>query len=211
MPDIVDLIRANVRHSRKLAKEILADPDTCVLDTETTGLNDAYICDIAVIARGATLLNTLVNPGFHIPSDASAIHGIYDRDVKDAPKFGDIWGDLEDILRGKRVVIYNSPYDLRIIANEWSRAGIDPFNVWAEDALALYQQWYFGGVGRSGRGQTKLTTAHCDSPKCIAAVQAHSSAGAHRAYSDCKATVARLRMIAETCWIDDHIRKAKTT
>src|SRR5690348_17099395 len=104
MPDVVDLIRANVRHAKTLAKEILADPDTCVLDTETTGLVDgSYICDIAVIAKGTTLLNTLVNPGIHIPEGASAIHGIYDRDVKDAPTFEDIWGDLEEILRNKRV------------------------------------------------------------------------------------------------------------
>lgn len=209
MADIVDLIRANVRHSRKLAKEILADPDTCILDTETTGLVDgSYICDIAVIARGTTLINTLINPGVHIPGEASAIHGIYDRDVKDAPTFEDVWGDLEDILRERRIVIYNSSYDLRIIANEWHRAEIKPFNVRSDDALALYQQWYFGGVGRSGRGQTKLTTAHCDSPKCVAAVRAHASEGSHRAFADCKATVARLRMIAETCWIDDHMRRA---
>lgn len=209
MPDLVDLIRATVRHARTTAQEILADPLTCVLDTETTGLVDgSYICDLAIIEKGGTLINTLVNPGVHIPDEASQIHGIYDRDVKHAPTFLELWGDLEDILRNRRIVIYNSAYDLRIIANELRRSGIRPFKVTTDDALALYQAWYFGGVGRSARGQTKLTTAHCDSPRCVADVQTHSKLGAHRAYADCKATVSRLRMIAETCWLEEHYRKA---
>lgn len=211
MPDIVDLIRANVRQAERHAKEILSDPRTVVLDTETTGLVDgSYVCDIAVIARGRTLFNTLVNPQVAIPADASRIHGIYDRDVKHAPTFEELWHDgLEAVLRERRVVIYNARYDLKIIRNEIDRLSEppkQPFNVRTDDAMLLYQQWYFGGVGRSGKNQTRLVNPHCDSPKCIADVEEHAKAGAHRAYADCKATVSRLRMIAHTCWLHDHYR-----
>lgn len=210
MADIVDLIRVNVRSAQERAREILSDPSTVVLDTETTGLADgALICDLAVIARGRTLINTLLNPGEHIPGDASMIHGIYDRHVKGKPTFEYVWHDsLKDILRESRVVIYNASYDLRIIGNEVLRLGEEvEFTIRAEDALSLYQTWYFGGASRSGRGQTKLTTPHCDSDRCIAAVSKHQQAGAHRAYADCLATVERLKIIADSCWLHDHHRK----
>ncbi len=214
MPDIVDLIRATVKHAQHTAKEILADPDTVVLDTETTGLVDgSFVCDIAVIARGRSLYNTLVNPLVHIPAEASAIHGIYDRDVKDAPTFEGLWhSGLAELLRTKRVVIYNVPYDLRIIANEarrFTETHPEQFHIRTEDALKLYQDWYFGGVGRSGKGQTRLVTAHCDAPKCTEAVKRHAQAGAHRAYADCLATVERLKIIANTCWLHEHYRSTK--
>lgn len=212
MADIVDLIRANVRRARLLAKEILNDPDTVILDTETTGLSGAYIVDLAVIRKGETLFNTLVNPQVPIPADASKIHGIYARHVKKAPTFAEVWSDgFDKVLRKKRIVIYNAPYDVGVIQNELIRLdlGNGTIPIRTEDALSLYQQWYFGGVARPARGQTKLVTAHCDAPACVAAVQAHAQAGAHRAYADCQATVTRLRMIAETNWIDDHFRKAK--
>jgi DNA polymerase III epsilon subunit-like protein len=212
MPELVDLIRATVRTSQRKAKAILADPKTAVLDTETTGLSSgAFIVDLAVIARGRTLINTLVNPQIPIPPGASEIHGIYDDDVRDAPIFDDIWPEFEKILRGRTVVIYNASYDIRIIGNEVNR--LDPelkssLNISVEDAMVLYQQWYFGGVGRSGKGQTKLVTAHCDAPACVAAVSKHQQAGAHRAYADCLATVERLKMIANSCWLEDHYKKA---
>lgn len=210
--DLVDLLRSNVRGAQKLSKKILADPDTVILDTETTGLaSGSYICDIAVIKRGETLFNTLVNPGVHIPQGASEIHGIYDEDVVDAPDFEEIWhGGLSEILRTKRVVIYNASYDLGVIRDEVVRLGEKiPFKVHAEDALRLYQDWYFGGVGRSGKGQTKLTTPHCDAPACVEAVTAHAKAGAHRAYADCLATVSRLQIMATTCWLEDHWREVR--
>lgn len=212
--DLVDLIRANVKHAQRDAKRILADPNTVILDTETTGLSNAYICDLAVIAKGRTVVNTLVNPGMHIPRDASAIHGIYDRHVKNAPTFAEIWPQLGPILDGSRIVIYNAAYDIKVLSNELTRldtlssdGSMIKWNV--EDALTLYQRWYFGGVGRSGRNQTKLVNPHCDAPACITDVETHAKSGAHRAYADCLATVARLKMIANTCWLEDHWRNAR--
>jgi DNA polymerase III epsilon subunit-like protein len=210
MADLVDLIRANVRQSRRLAKEILDDPLTAVLDTETTGLNNAFIVDLAVIARGKTLINTLIDPGMHIPEDSSRIHGIYDKDVKGKPTFAEVWPEFEAILRKNRIVIYTASYDLRVISNDISRLETPPkppFNPRVDDAMVLYQTWYFGGVGRSGKNQTKLVNAHCDSPACVADAEHHAKS-AHRAYADCLATVRRLKMIADTCWLEDHYRKA---
>lgn len=208
MTDLVDVLRANVKQARRQARDILADPKTVVLDTETTGLVDgSYICDLAIIARGKTLVNTLVNPQVHIPEEASRIHGIYDKDVADAPTFEKLWPEVEPLLRRSRVVIYNVQYDMRIIGNEVTRMGEPTFRVTTDDALEIYQRWYFGGIGRSSKGQTKLTTPHCDAPACQLAVAVHSG-NAHRAYYDCLATVERLKMIANTCWLNAHYKRS---
>jgi DNA polymerase-3 subunit epsilon len=92
--------------------------DFLVLDTETTGLSDGEVCQIAVIdASGNTLLDTLVKPTRPIPSDASRIHGITDEMVKDAPDWLNVSLQLDKLLKNRRVMVYNKAYDYRILLN----------------------------------------------------------------------------------------------
>ena len=72
----------------KWARDELAAENLAILDTETTGLYDAEIVEIAVINRdGEPLLNTLIKPSIPIPAEVSAIHGITNEVVADAPSF----------------------------------------------------------------------------------------------------------------------------
>ncbi|MCZ0984025.1 3'-5' exonuclease [Streptomyces diastatochromogenes] len=102
------------------AAEALVDPDVVVLDTETTGLgDDARIVELAVLSSaGDVLLDTLVDPGVPIPAGASEIHGITDSDVAGAPRFSDLVARLADLLKGKRVLIYNKWYDVGVLRHE---------------------------------------------------------------------------------------------
>lgn len=96
------------------AQRILAEPDAyAILDTETTGLGyDSRIVEIAVTtAAGTVLLDTLLNPGSPIPAGATAIHGITDAMVADAPTFSQVLPRLTEALAGRRIVIYNRAYD----------------------------------------------------------------------------------------------------
>ncbi|WP_435607074.1 3'-5' exonuclease [Streptomyces ardesiacus] len=96
------------------AQKILADPDGyVVLDTETTGLTaTSRIVEIAVTTvSGTVLLDTLLNPGEPIPAQATAVHGISDTMVQDAPTFSEILPRLTEALAGRRIVIYNRAYD----------------------------------------------------------------------------------------------------
>ena len=85
------------------------------LDMETTGLSAAHgdrIVEVAIVdAGGRALVDTLVNPQRPIPRDASRIHGITDRMVAHAPALADLWPQLEVMLSGREVVIYNAAYD----------------------------------------------------------------------------------------------------
>jgi len=91
--------------------------ETIILDTETTGLSEYdEIIEICLIdLNGNILLNTLIKPTVPIPEGASRIHGIYDKDVENAPKWSEIYQDVINILKDKKVNIYNSDFDIDMI------------------------------------------------------------------------------------------------
>ncbi len=100
----------------KWAREQLALDDWALLDTETTGLYDAEIVEIAIISHtGEALLNTLVKPTIPIPAEAAAIHGITDEMVAEAPTFPEICPRIAEVLSDKRVLIYNAEFDVGIL------------------------------------------------------------------------------------------------
>lgn len=128
------------------AKAWLSDSTTVVLDTETTGLGaDAEILEISIISiDGSVLLNTLVKPVSESWDEAQEIHGISPADVAGAPSWPDIHGEVSKILEGRRVIIYNSQYDSRILQQSAIRHGLRPTVVTAECAMLAYAG-FFGG------------------------------------------------------------------
>jgi len=75
---------------------IIKDKPLVFFDLETTGTNmlTDRIVEISVVKLfpdGTREVKTRrINPEMHIPEEASAIHGIYDDDVRDAPTFRQI-------------------------------------------------------------------------------------------------------------------------
>lgn len=67
-----------------------------------------------------------INPEMPIPKEASAIHGIYDEDVKDCPVFKGIAKELARYIEGCDLGGYNSNrFDIPLLAEEFLRAGVD--------------------------------------------------------------------------------------
>ena len=67
---------------------------------------------------------TLVNPGEPIPSEASAVHGILDEHVKDAPMFKQYAAGLATKLSGVDFGGQNVTFDLKMLRAEMKRLGI---------------------------------------------------------------------------------------
>lgn len=101
-------------------------------DLETTG-TDAYkdhiveLSYIKVYPDGREETNAMrFNPGVPIPQEASAVHGIYDKDVQDKPLFQDAARSIGDVFRGCDVAGFNSnKFDIPLLAEEFLRAGVN--------------------------------------------------------------------------------------
>lgn len=97
------------------------DKGVIFLDTETTGLSDTdTIVDIALVDIDENVIfQSLVNPNKPIPKSATAVHGITDDMVADAPSFTDIYQHIDELCKGKTVVMYNANFDLRMIGQSY--------------------------------------------------------------------------------------------
>ena len=113
--------RARIIESDRVAAVIWArhemnQNDWVILDTETTGLHDAEIVEIAILGyTGETLLDTLVRPTIPIPTEVTEIHGITDSMVVSAPTFPEVHPKIVEVLMGKRIFIYNASFDIGIL------------------------------------------------------------------------------------------------
>lgn len=101
-------------------------------DLETTGTNInsdriVEICYLKVYPNGNEESKTLrINPEMHIPESSSAIHGIFDEDVKDCPTFKDVAKKIANDIEGCDLAGFNSNrFDIPVLAEEFLRAGVD--------------------------------------------------------------------------------------
>ena len=101
-------------------------------DLETTGTNIntdriVEICYLKIYPNGNEESKTLrINPDMHIPQEASAIHGIYDEDVKDCPTFKDVAKKIAADIEGCDLAGFNSNrFDIPVLAEEFLRAEVD--------------------------------------------------------------------------------------
>lgn len=101
-------------------------------DLETTGTNInndhiVEICYLKIYPNGNEESKTMrINPGIHIPETSSAIHGIYDADVADCPKFKEVAKNIAKDFEGADIAGFNSNrFDVPLLVEEFLRAGID--------------------------------------------------------------------------------------
>lgn len=94
------------------------------VDTETTGLGmNAEIIEIAIIdTDGKLLFQSFVRPRGLIEPDAMQVHGITQAEVNRAPEWAEVWPQIEKTLVGRKVGVYNSDFDLRMLKQSHQRA-----------------------------------------------------------------------------------------
>ena len=162
-------------------------PKFAVIDTETTGFsNQDRVVEIAIVGLlpdGSIehAYSTLLNP--HRDLGAQHIHKISEADVLLAPDFRDIAGDLIALLRGCLVVGHNVSFDVRMITNEYARAGV-PISIATADCFCTKQM-----TAKIIPGEPNTLEACC----CRAGV---SLEHAHSALGDALATACLLRVLA---------------
>jgi len=101
-------------------------------DLETTGVNLATdrIIEVAIIKilpdGSRQVKRKLINPGIPIPAETTAIHGLTDEMVKDAPSFKQCGNELKQFIENCDMGGYNSNrFDIPILMEEFLRAGME--------------------------------------------------------------------------------------
>jgi DNA polymerase III epsilon subunit-like protein len=155
------------------AREVLADPRTAVLDTETTGRR-GYTCELSVYDGERFLIDTLVNPLAPIEPGAQRVHGLTAADLAAAPGFGQVWPALEGILATRRIIVWNADFDSAVIRRELARLAVTTPALDWEDAMRHYSDW------QAGMDDARFVRLN----------------GGHRAGEECKAVFGRLREMA---------------
>ncbi len=101
-------------------------------DLETTGTNVTTdriveISYLKVSPEGREESKTIrINPEMPIPPQSTAIHGISDEDVKNAPTFKQVAVEIARDMKGCDLAGYNSNrFDVPLLAEEMHRAGVE--------------------------------------------------------------------------------------
>ena len=158
------------------------------LDTETTGLDPGLghgLVEVAWVALDGGEIgetwSTLVNPGRPIPPDASAVHGITDLMVRDAPVPAGVAAELESRCAGRTLVFHNAAFDLPFLAALLRRGGRGPLLHPVVDTLGLARGLFDAG----GNSLGALASRFRLEPET-----------AHRALGDARTTARLLRVLA---------------
>lgn len=150
-----------------------------VVDTETNGLKTqgGRILELSAIRyedfQPVAAFSTLINPGRPIPADASAVNGITDADVAEAPALAQVAGAFLDFIGTQPLVGFNLPFDLKFLYT----GGIDVFSQKRKyfDVLPLCRKAYKNDIDSFSLSDV------CDLCRVY-------REDAHRSLSDCFAT-----------------------
>ena len=113
--------------------EALHNSGFVAIDVETTGLDsrrDALVALAAIPFVGGearTGLVTLVQPGRSIPPAATAVHGIRDEDVIDAPGIDQVLAQVEAVCSGRVIVGHDIDFDLAMLHAAHAARGLAPW------------------------------------------------------------------------------------
>jgi len=175
--------------------EMVRRMEFVVLDTETTGIHNAQVVQIAIVnAFGKVLLDMLVKPSFPIPDETAKFHGISDKTVAGAPSWYDIAPLVHEIVSGREVIVYNSAYDVGVLNFSdscWGMLETD-WNKYARWHCAMLQFAAFRGIWNMNKGGYrwhKLSDA-CQFMKVF-------QSGAHQALADAESTRRLVLAMAE--------------
>jgi DNA polymerase-3 subunit epsilon len=144
-PNLEDICVGNVVSLVTPAEEL---PLTFV-DVETTGLHAALgdrVCEIALLRieqeREVARFESLVQPCRPMTPGATAVNGITDDMLIDAPPFARLIPQVQALLHNCVLVAHNAPFDTSFLRHEFRAAGATLPDLPVVDTLAFAQAHY---------------------------------------------------------------------
>lgn len=115
-----------------------------ILDTETTGLDDAAeIIELAIIdTQGRIYWNTRLRPNATTWPEAQAIHGITPANVAHTCPLPQLYNALTALLARHEIIIYNAAFDTRLFGQSCAAWNLAPIAFIAHCAMNHYTNYH---------------------------------------------------------------------
>jgi DNA polymerase-3 subunit epsilon len=172
------------------AQDVLA-AKAVVIDFETTGTSNAEIIQIGIVdSSGTVLMDQLIKPRRPIPRAATAVHGITNEMVRDAPPFEDVALLFSAMIARRVAVAYNAEFEKQMIQGVCRSYGIAPVRPGRWDcAMEAYARFYgqWNARRRNFRWQKLIDACRQQQLKI---------ADAHQAVGDAQMTLTLVRHMA---------------
>jgi len=150
---ILSKLRSDEGRKATIAYELL-QRNPLFLDTETTGLGPtAEAIEIGLVdAKEEIIYTVYLKPTIAIEAGATAVHGLQQSDVSQAPSWPQIVSQLREAIGTRPLIIFNAPFDIRILKQTAAAHGdpatwLDELEVHCAMKLAA---GYFGATNRYG-------------------------------------------------------------
>jgi len=129
------------------------------LDTETTGVDEsAEIIEIAVINNdGGLVYESLIRPKVLITPKLTALHGINNEMVAEAPEFWEVYNDLCSKLDGRLIIAYGADFDARMFRQTCELYDLKDVSCHWGCAMQMYQDH----IGREKRIKLSDAAEQC--------------------------------------------------
>lgn len=158
-------------------------------DTETTGVGPMdEVIEIGIVDwDGSVLLQSLIKPTNGIPLEATQVNKITNGMVMDAPRWSEVWPDIQQVFAGRLAIAYNADFDERLMSQMFTREEDNWEPPWAEiyDLMQLYSEFY--GEWDSYRNKYKWHRLEAAGKQCEISLP-----NSHRASDDARLTRAVL-------------------
>ena len=171
------------------AKERLSDPNTVIIDLESTGLlhqdPDTEIVQIAIIdTRGRQLLSMLLKPAQPMSDTVIGIHKIANDQVANQPLFPQIAKMISFVLKDKHLIAWNADFDVSLLWHMFKKYEIpQPKIAGASCAMDKYSEF-------SGEWNTKRDGFRWQKLPNFIGEESHD------AYNDCRNALRAMQKMA---------------
>jgi DNA polymerase-3 subunit epsilon len=176
--------------AKEWATQRLSDPNTVIIDCETTGIlrqdPNTEIVQISIInTSGRPVLTMMLKPDRPMSAEVQAIHGITNEMVEDKPFFLQVAKIIAKYLEGKHIVAYNADFDIALLVHLFQKyqEPVPKFSG-ASCAMDQYSAWV-GELSKKNKGEFKWQRL----PQL-------SGLGSHDALSDCLSTLKVMQKMA---------------
>ena len=133
------------QQAMRIASKML-DLNPIYIDTETTGFDPVdVVIEVAVLdTDGSVIYQSLVKPNRPIPVQASAVHGITEITVIQAPSWNEVWPEVVKSVHGRIAAFYNAEFDLRMLRQSCGLNGIPWESPFVDDfcVMELFARYY---------------------------------------------------------------------